>query len=119
MTELATYAKTFDPNNQEFLSCPVESGPNTVALRVKNDLMLPKLDVDDVIFVDTDQRDIIHGKFVIVGSVGAEEPTIKQTQLIDKNILLKITNPDYPQNLRYTPLDTEQTILALSSPVSG
>ncbi|PCE67570.1 LexA family transcriptional regulator [Salinivibrio sp. YCSC6] len=85
--------------------CPVKCSSGTFALRVKGQSMEPRFEENDLIFVDPNQVDAEHGKFVVAMMEGSDEATFKQLQIIEGQKMLKALNPDYPPDMRYVKIN--------------
>ncbi|HIF9075585.1 TPA: helix-turn-helix domain-containing protein [Photobacterium damselae] len=81
--------------------CPVKCSTKTFSLRIKNDLMAPRFEVEDLIFVDPDLQMPTNDKYILAQLPEGGEPTFKQLLLIDGQKILKTLNPDYPSDIRY------------------
>lgn len=85
----------------EYFPCPTRCGPSTYILRVRGDSMLNRFEDGDLIYVDPDQVEPIHNKFVIAMLDDAAEATFKKLQIIDGQKYLQALNPQYPPEMRF------------------
>ncbi|WP_407330587.1 S24 family peptidase [Enterovibrio sp. 27052020O] len=88
-------------DDYEYYPCPVRCGPRTFILSVRGDSMTDRFQEGDLIYVDPDQIEPLHGKFVIAQLEDSAEATFKQLQILDGKKLLKALNPNFPPELKY------------------
>ncbi|WBA13879.1 helix-turn-helix domain-containing protein [Salinivibrio proteolyticus] len=96
-----TSIQEFPEQDYSYYPCPTRCGPRTYILEVRGDSMSPRFEEGDLIYVDPDQVEADHGKFVIAQLEDSPEATFKQLQVMDGRKLLKALNPDYPPELKY------------------
>ncbi|MHA3354298.1 LexA family protein [Yersinia enterocolitica] len=84
-----------------YYPCPVVCSPESFALRIEGESMLPRFEPDDIIYVDPELIDPPSGKYVIARMEGSAEATFKQLQILDNQRYLKALNPDYPSEARF------------------
>ena len=80
---------------------PVPCSNMSFALRINSESMLPKFEVNDLIFVDPEITQPVNGKYVVTAMASGSEAALKQVQVIDSRVMLRLTNPDYPPELKY------------------
>lgn len=80
---------------------PVPCSDMSFALRINGESMLPKFEVNDLIFVDPEITQPVNGKYVVTAMASGSEATLKQVQIIDSRVMLRLINPDYPPELKY------------------
>lgn len=96
------------PDDIEYLPCPVPCGPQTFALRVQGESMLPRFNPGDYIFVDPD-KGCKSGDFVVAQIDDENKATFKQYLETEDGPMLKALNPEWPN--RYIPLPDEHRII--------
>ena len=96
------------PDDIDYLPCPVPCGPQTFALRVQGESMLPRFNPGDYIFVDPD-KGCKSGDFVVAQIDNENKATFKQYLETEDGPMLKAINPDWPN--RYIPLPDEYRII--------
>lgn len=89
------------PDEYDYYPCPTRCGPSTYILKVRGDSMLNRFEDGDLIYVDPDQIEPIHNKFVIAMLDDASDATFKQLQIIDGQKYLQAINPTYPPDMRF------------------
>jgi len=80
---------------------PVPCSDMSFALRINSESMLPKFEVNDLIFVDPEIAQPVNGKYVVTAMASGSEAALKQVQIIDSRVMLRLINPDYPPELKY------------------
>ncbi|PSU95705.1 LexA family protein [Photobacterium kishitanii] len=96
-----TTISEYPESDYKYYPCPVKCGDRTFILSVHGDSMMDRFHEGDLIYVDPDQVEPIHGKFVIAQMEDSSEATFKQLQLIDNKKVLKALNPNYPPDMKY------------------
>ncbi|USH03673.1 helix-turn-helix domain-containing protein [Grimontia kaedaensis] len=85
----------------EYIACPSVCGKSTFVTKVRGDSMTPRFEEGDLIFVDPDSLEPLHGKLVVAKFDSASDITFKQVQSIDGSLFLTALNPSYPPELKY------------------
>ncbi|OEE65894.1 hypothetical protein A1OO_08785 [Enterovibrio norvegicus FF-33] len=112
--EAKTWSDTHSLNDKQSYPLhpsPVKCSPGAYALRVKNESMKPRFDLDDLIFVDPTMTQPIDGKYVVLSTDKSSQATFKQVQIIDSQVMLKSLNPDFPPDMRFTRLEHESQVI--------
>ncbi len=90
---------------------PVPCSDISFALRINSESMLPRFEINDLIFVDPELTELTNGKFVVIGIGSSTEATLKQVQIIDGKVVLRVLNPDYPPELKYISMSPDITVI--------
>ncbi|HIF9483154.1 S24 family peptidase [Photobacterium damselae] len=116
-TEIGEYPES----DYQYYPSPVKCGSRTFILRVHGDSMMDRFHEGDLIYVDPDQIEPIHGKFVIAQLEDSAEATFKQLQIVDGQKLLKALNPNYPADMKYIKINSDcrliGTVIAHVKPI--
>ena len=84
---------------EEWLPCPAKCSPQTFALRVRGDSMLPDYREDEIVFVDP-HLEPRHRDEVVVCNEQNSEATMKQLLIEGERRYLRALNRDYPEPIR-------------------
>ena len=88
------------PNDvEEWFPCPARCSPQTYALRVRGDSMLPDYREGEIVFVDPNLEPR-HRDEVVVCNEQNGEATMKQLLIEGDRRYLKALNRDYPERIR-------------------
>ncbi|WP_176467013.1 S24 family peptidase [Vibrio metoecus] len=89
----------------ELMPCPVKCSAGTYVLRVRGDSMRHEYEEGDYLFVDPTKIEPANGDYVIAMLEDSKEATFKQYIELDGRKMLKATNPDYPPEMRFLPIN--------------
>ena len=89
---------------EEWFPCPAKCSPNTFALRVRGDSMLPDYREDEIVFVDP-VLEPRHRDEVVVCNEQNGEATMKQILIEGDRTYLQALNRDYPERIRLMTLE--------------
>ena len=104
--------ESIDYEPEQWFPCPKKNCENMFALRVSGDSMEPKFQDGDIVFVDPDAT-ADECRIVIAVKASGCGATMKQLVKIDGDTWLKAINPDWPQDKRYMPLESDTYIVGV------
>lgn len=93
------------PEEVGLLTSPIKCSAGTYVLRVRDDSMRTEYEEGDYLFVDPAKTEPKNGDYVIAIREDSTEVTFKKYLELDGKKMLKATNPDYPPEMRFMPIN--------------
>lgn len=83
-------------SHKQFVYSPTRGGPDMFAVKIKDNALEGKVDIDEIVIIDPDEKKLVDGKFYFIRDKKGVEGFVRQIKIYTSKVILHSLNEEFP-----------------------